>query len=88
MSKNDVTGDEIKSRVSTVKCRDNWETVFGSKKKDYPQWVCGDCGSRYGNKPCGISTWHNDICGVCGNTRPVTEPRDFGHLKQEWIKHK
>ena len=51
---------------------------------DYPAWVCAECGERYGRRPCGIATWHEDVCGVCGQVRAVTEPRDFGHLTDEW----
>ena len=47
----------------------------------YPQWVCVDCGTKHGNRPCGVATVHEDICGVCGKLTSVTEPRDFGHLK-------
>jgi len=55
-----------------------------------PEWVCADCGVRYG-KRIGTdrrSTWHVETCGVCGNETMVTEPRDFGNLREEWRKHK
>lgn len=48
--------------------------------KEYPQWVCFPCGMKYGYRAPGVSTWHNNTCGVCGEHRQVTEPRDFGHL--------
>ncbi len=51
---------------------------------DYPMWICADCGEKYGNRPFGVSTWHEDVCGVCGLVVAVTEPRDCGHLKDEW----
>ena len=53
-------------------------------KQDYPTWICGDCGTKYGRKPCGIATWDMGVCGVCGKTTAVTEPRDFNHLKEGW----
>jgi rRNA maturation protein Nop10 len=28
-----------------------------------------------------------DTCDVCGKKAPVTEPRDFGHLKDGWQDH-
>jgi hypothetical protein len=28
-----------------------------------------------------ISAWHEGTCGICGQRGPVTEPRDFGHLR-------
>lgn len=57
------------------------------KKPDYPARVCFACGEKWGrNKKfhdhgC---TVHFDTCGICGDERPVTEPRDFGHLKPGW----
>ena len=56
------------------------------KQRDYPVWVCYPCGDRHGFKKCGVSTWHDDECGVCGEFASVTEPRDFGHLKNSWLK--
>lgn len=52
---------------------------------DYPSWVCYDCGMRLGRREYGdgemkSSTWHTGRCDVCGETKSVTEPRDFGHL--------
>ncbi len=35
MSKNDITGDDIKSRVSTEAFRNQFDTIFGKKK----EWV-------------------------------------------------
>jgi hypothetical protein len=39
---------------------------------------------RHGNKKCGVATWHENTCDICGDTTDVTEPRDFGHLKDTW----
>lgn len=49
----------------------------------YPQWICADCGRRYGNsEPRPFMTWHVGKCEVClVANKDVTEPRDFGHLK-------
>jgi methionyl-tRNA synthetase len=52
---------------------------------DYPQWICFDCGEKYGRRKAGTCTVHPDICDVCGEETMVTEPRDFGHLK-EWSR--
>jgi len=57
-------------------------------KEKYPGWICRTCGNLYGNRKCGVSTWHEDVCGVCGEIRMCTEPRDFGYLKPEWRFHK
>jgi len=53
----------------------------------YPNWICHDCGTKYGLRECGVATWHMDTCGVCGTKAPVTEPRDYGHLKDGWQDH-
>ena len=53
-------------------------------KDEYPAWVCLDCGTKHGRIKVGIATWHVDECGVCRNQTLVTEPRDFGHLKDSW----
>lgn len=52
----------------------------------YPRWICAPCGTKYGKRPAGISTWHTDTCGICGAATVVTEPRDYGHLKKGWQK--
>jgi hypothetical protein len=33
-TKNDITGDQLKSKPQSEKYRDNWERIFGQKKKD------------------------------------------------------
>lgn len=50
--------------------------------RDYPGWICMQCGLKYGRKGSvnEHATWHFGECGVCGEPRTVTEPRDFGHL--------
>lgn len=52
----------------------------------YPQWICRSCGIKHGRKKTTgiISTWHNGTCDICNAKREVTEPRDFGHLKETW----
>jgi hypothetical protein len=54
----------------------------------YPAWVCADCGSRYGKRGAtgGHATWHIDACGICGETKACTQPRDFGNLVLDWAQ--
>lgn len=52
--------------------------------RPYPAWICSPCGRKHGRRECGIATFHVDECGVCGQTAMVTEPRDFGHLRDTW----
>lgn len=49
---------------------------------NYPEWICADCGEKNGRKECNIATWHEGKCDLCGEDKPVTEPRDFGYLKE------
>jgi len=55
--------------------------------KDYPTWICEICGLKYGRRVAKIATWHGGICGVCGDAAGVTEPRDFGHLRDGWEEY-
>lgn len=52
--------------------------------------TCFECGHKYGVYSVGCSSVHESKCGVCGETKPITETRDFGYffgaiqqLKQE-----
>ena len=71
--------------------RRNFEMIFPTKTKSpYPDWICGECGRLHGKRPEGNphgATYHIGVCGVCGTGGvDVTEPRDFGHLKEGWDK--
>jgi len=59
------------------------EGVVGDiKSGNYPQWVCRECGLKASRGKCfSVSTSHKGFCDVCGNTRLVTEPRDFFYPK-------
>ena len=52
--------------------------------KYYPDWVCAKCAARYGRKRASIASWHHGTCGVCLDDGAVTEPRDYGHLHDDW----
>ena len=60
------------------------------RRKPYPDWICDECGRLHGKRPQGNpygATYHIGECGVCGTGGvEVTEPRDFGHLKEGWDK--
>ena len=55
-----------------------------TQNNEYPEWICADCGDKHGKAKCGLSTWHEGACEVCGKMTSVTEPRDYGHLKETW----
>lgn len=44
--------------------------------------VCKDCGSKYGTYSVGCSSTWEGKCGVCGETKSVTEVRDYGYLSK------
>lgn len=58
---------------------------------DYPTWICSPCGFKYGQRTDYngfTATFHSGTCDVCGRLADVTEPRDYGHLRAEWVKEK
>jgi len=63
--------------------RANYDAIF-SKGRPYPDWICRPCGFAYGRFPKEdhVSTYHQGTCDVCGESASVTEPRDFGHMRQ------
>lgn len=65
-----------------IECNHTLEKKSDTTK--YPQWICGPCGDKYGEQKCGIATWHEEKCEICGVITMVTEPRDFGYLKDGW----
>jgi len=44
--------------------------------------VCKDCGAKYGEYSVGCSSVWEGECDVCGETKPVTEKRDYGYLEK------
>jgi len=44
--------------------------------------VCKDCGSKYGVYSVGCSSTWVGKCDVCGETKGVTETRDYGYLNK------
>ena len=41
---------------------------------------CSDCGKKYGVYSVGCSSVWEGKCDVCGETKPVTEARDYGYF--------
>lgn len=50
----------------------------------YPNRVCMPCGKQHGQRPPGLTAWHQDRCDVCGKHEVVTTPNAFGQLKETW----
>jgi hypothetical protein len=44
--------------------------------------VCHDCGDKYGVYSVGCSSTWTGKCGVCGQTKGVTEVRDYAYLNK------
>ena len=44
--------------------------------------MCRDCGSKYGKYSVGCSSTWEGTCEVCGETKGVTEVRDWGYLNK------
>jgi hypothetical protein len=60
------------------------------KKLENAYNTCFDCGKKYGVYSVGCSSVYTSTCNVCGETKPITETRDFAYfitgirkLKQE-----
>lgn len=50
------------------------------KRLEQAYVCCKDCGTDYGIYSVGCSSTWTGTCGVCGETKPVTETRDWGYL--------
>jgi len=50
------------------------------KKLENAYTSCFDCGDKYGVYSVGCSSVWNGKCDVCGETKPITESRDFGYF--------
>jgi len=51
---------------------------------DQPDWCCMECGLKFGKRSPSIACWHIGKCGSCNQEKEVTEPRDFGYLREGW----
>ena len=53
------------------------------KLKPYPTWICIACAQNalteeeLKSQEGHLATFHYGICGVCGEFKSVTEPRDY-----------
>ena len=51
-------------------------------------WICRECAFKHCNhkqvKEGHLVTWHAGKCDICEEEKILTEPRDFGHLKENW----
>jgi uncharacterized membrane protein len=61
--------------------------------KTQPDWSCNTCGEKWGRwwenetytgPTPHFATYHIGKCDICGETKAVTEARDFGYLRKGW----
>lgn len=59
-------------------------------ERPYPSTVCHPCGQRYGRRGTYSvhASFYEGECGVCGAKTTVTQPRDYGHLRDGWRDHR
>jgi len=50
------------------------------KKLNDAYTSCFECGHKYGVYSVGCSSVWEGKCDVCGETKPITESRDFGYF--------
>ena len=58
----------------------------GMTAPTYPGFICAPCGEKHGRHAIGRhgATWHRERCDICGKLDWLTEPRDFGSLRETW----
>lgn len=55
------------------------------KPIEYPQWICYECGIKYGNKNIKddsrrtMITFHENLCSWCDQMKSVCHPRAYGY---------
>lgn len=51
------------------------------QKLENTQRVCAECGEIYGSYPKGhVSSRHENLCGICWESKSVTQSRDFWYF--------
>jgi hypothetical protein len=58
------------------------ETSVTAKTLQEAYQVCNQCGTEYGEYSVGCSSHWTGKCDVCGETKSVTEARDYGYLEK------
>ena len=72
-------GNHGRSPIEIKKAKD-----IGVKDRPaYPAWICHDCAMAHGGVITlgHCCTCHEDVCGWCGETKTVAEPRDYKYPK-------
>jgi len=56
------------------------------KLKPYPEFICVECGVRFGVFKKTLSIYHVGICEFCGKEDQLTNSRDFGYPPLQGFK--
>lgn len=77
----DLIKDHVRDTMQKKETQVNTACSVKNVCHDYPDWICTFCAKENGGKwPDGhIGTFHNGVCGWCGEEVQVTEPRDWGY---------
>jgi hypothetical protein len=88
-----MLSEEMPDKLKEI-IQSTWPQIFMKPLKQ-PDWVCHDCGTKYGNwysltgeytgPKSHCATYHESLCNVCGQVKAVTEARDYGYLRAAWL---
>jgi hypothetical protein len=73
--------EELKEKLARV-LPEQYEKGVTKNVLEKAYTVCKDCGAKYGEYSVGCSSVWEGECDVCGETKPVTEKRDYGYLEK------
>jgi hypothetical protein len=73
---------ELKSKLADILPEQYEQPSVTKKVLETAYKVCRDCGAKYGEYSVGCSSVWEGECDVCGETKPVTEKRDYGYLEK------
>jgi len=73
---------ELKAKLAEILPEQYEQPSVTKKVLENAYTVCKDCGKKYGEYSVGCSSVWEGECDVCGETKPVTEKRDYGYLEK------
>jgi hypothetical protein len=73
---------ELKEKLARVLPEQYEQPSVTKKVLETAYKVCRDCGAKYGEYSVGCSSVWEGECDVCGETKGVTEARDYGYLEK------
>jgi vacuolar-type H+-ATPase subunit I/STV1 len=73
---------ELKEKLARVLPKQYEQPSVTKQVLETAYKVCKDCGKKYGEYSAGCSSVWEGECDVCGETKGVTEARDYGYLEK------